>query len=110
MIHAVDTSFLVAAELASHSRHAAARQLLQSLHQAGDQFALAPQVLAEFVHIVTDPRRCTNPLMIDEALDRADDPLALFLTWTTYGSWLSGDERGWVEKPGCFREPDVASV
>ena len=23
------------------------------------------------------------------------DPLALFLTWTTYGTWLPGDERGW---------------
>ena len=36
-----------------------------------------------------------------------DDPLALFLTWTTYGSWLPGDERGWVEKPGRFREPNA---
>ena len=35
-----------------------------------------------------------------------DDPLAFFLTWTTYGTWLPGDERGWVEKPGQFREPD----
>ncbi|MDA1049536.1 MAG: hypothetical protein O3C40_03530 [Planctomycetota bacterium] len=32
-----------------------------------------------------------------------DDSLALFLTWTTYGSWLPGDERGWVEKPGRLR-------
>ena len=24
-----------------------------------------------------------------------DDPLAFFLTWTTYGTWLPGDERGW---------------
>lgn len=23
-------------------------------------------------------------------------PLAYLITWTTYGSWLSGDERGWV--------------
>jgi REP element-mobilizing transposase RayT len=35
-----------------------------------------------------------------------DDPLAFFLTWTTYGSWLPGDERGWVDKPGQFRAPD----
>ena len=35
------------------------------------------------------------------------DPLAFFLTWTTYGSWLPGDERGWAEKPGRFREPDT---
>jgi hypothetical protein len=24
------------------------------------------------------------------------DPLAYFLTWTTYGTWLPGDPRGWV--------------
>lgn len=30
------------------------------------------------------------------------EPLAYFLTWTTYGTWLPGDERGWVEdgEPG----------
>ena len=36
-----------------------------------------------------------------------DEPLAYFLTWTTYGSWLPGDERGWVEKPGEFLPPDA---
>ena len=25
------------------------------------------------------------------------DPLAYFITWVTYGTWLPGDERGWVE-------------
>ena len=34
------------------------------------------------------------------------DPLAFFLTWTTYGSWLPGDERGWVEKPGKVMAAD----
>ncbi|HQX51222.1 MAG TPA: hypothetical protein PLR25_15005 [Planctomycetaceae bacterium] len=24
------------------------------------------------------------------------DPLAFFLTWPTYGTWLPGDKRGWV--------------
>ena len=38
----------------------------------------------------------------------ADDPLAYFLTWTTYGTWLPGDERGWVAKPGQLREPSAA--
>jgi REP element-mobilizing transposase RayT len=30
------------------------------------------------------------------------DPLAFLLTWTTYGSWLHGDARGWVHsgQPG----------
>lgn len=35
-----------------------------------------------------------------------DDPLAYFLTRTAYGTWLPGDERGWVAKPGVFRLPD----
>jgi len=25
----------------------------------------------------------------------ADDAIAYFITWTTYGTWLPGDERGW---------------
>jgi REP element-mobilizing transposase RayT len=34
------------------------------------------------------------------------EPLAYFLTWTSYGTWLPGDERGWVAKPGAFRKPN----
>ena len=26
------------------------------------------------------------------------EPVAYFLTWTTYGTWLLGDERGWNRK------------
>ncbi len=26
-----------------------------------------------------------------------DDPIAYFLTWVSYGTWLPGDIRGWVE-------------
>jgi hypothetical protein len=36
-----------------------------------------------------------------------DEPLAYFLTWTTYGSWLPGDDRGWFAKPGEFRAADA---
>jgi hypothetical protein len=36
-----------------------------------------------------------------------EEPLAYFLTWTTYGTWLPGDERGWFAKPGQFRFPDA---
>ena len=27
-----------------------------------------------------------------------DEPLAYFLTWTTYGTWLPGDDRSWSRK------------
>lgn len=35
-----------------------------------------------------------------------EDPLAFFLTWVTYGTWLPGDERGWVEYQQGFQLPD----
>ncbi len=72
MIHGLDTSVLVATELASHARHSASRVLLQRLAQVGDNLALAPQVLAELVHVVTDPRRCEIPLTTPAALERAE--------------------------------------
>src|SRR5262249_42630637 len=34
----------------------------------------------------------------DGARVMSEDPLAYFLTWSTYGTWLPGDERGWVKK------------
>jgi hypothetical protein len=34
------------------------------------------------------------------------DPLAYFLTWTTYGTWLPGDERGWVKEGEGFQLPN----
>ena len=34
-------------------------------------------------------------------------PLAYFITWTTYGAWLPGDERGWLERGSAvIRPPD----
>lgn len=36
------------------------------------------------------------------------EPLAYFITWSTYGTWLPGDERGWVEFRHGWRLPDSA--
>jgi len=38
--------------------------------------------------------------------DFKPEPIAYFLTWTTYGSWLPGDGRGWSDKRGGMREPN----
>jgi predicted nucleic acid-binding protein len=62
MIHGLDTGFLVAAEVLEHTEHVAARGTLARLLAAGDLIAIAPQVLAEFIHVVTDPRRFAHPL------------------------------------------------
>jgi REP element-mobilizing transposase RayT len=35
-----------------------------------------------------------------------DDPIAFFFTWSTYGTWLPGDARGWTEYRHGFQLPD----
>ncbi len=72
MIHGLDTSFFVAVELASHPKHQASRALLARISGPGDNVALAPQVLAEFAHVITDFRRCVDPLDMPSALERAE--------------------------------------
>jgi hypothetical protein len=34
------------------------------------------------------------------------DPIGFFLTWVTYGTWLPGDARGWVEFRHGWKLPD----
>jgi predicted nucleic acid-binding protein len=72
MTHGIDTSFLVAVEVRSHAEHARARAQLQKLLKNRDRFALAPQVLAEFIHIVSDLRRFSAPLELEQAVKRAE--------------------------------------
>jgi len=98
MLRGVDTTFLVEADVAGHPRHRAARILLDRLLDNGDTLALAPQVLAEYVHVVTDPKRFQQPLTMRQALDRAQlwwdaqevvrvfpdaDSAQIFLQWMT---------------------------
>ena len=67
MIHGLDTGFLVAAEVGERAEHAGARTTLTQVLSAGDVIAIAPQILAEFIHVVTDPRRFTQPLDMNAA-------------------------------------------
>jgi len=62
----IDTSFIVAYEIAEHAKHAAARLFASERHAEG--FAVAAQVLTEFCHVVTDPRRFKRPLSMQEAV------------------------------------------
>ena len=72
MNHGIDTGFLVAAEVVEHPSHQDARAKLSDFVAAGDTFVLTPQVLAEFVHVVTDPKRFASPLSMDSARDVAE--------------------------------------
>lgn len=73
MIHGIDTGFLVAAEIVEHPDHVAARATLSCLLSGVDRIALTPQVLAEFIHVVTDSRRFKQPLEMIEARRLAQD-------------------------------------
>lgn len=67
MRYGVDTGFLVAAEMVEHQNHLSARNIITTAVKRGDQFALTPQVLSEFIHVVTDPKRFIAPLHMDAA-------------------------------------------
>jgi predicted nucleic acid-binding protein len=70
--HGIDTGFLVAAEVVEHPDHHAARTKLAGFVGAGDVLVIVPQVLAEFIHVVTDARLFKNPLDMDSARDLAE--------------------------------------
>src|SRR5215204_3555422 len=72
MDRGIDTTFLVQVEIKGHPRHAHAREQLGRMLDVGDRLALAPQVLAEFIHIVTDPKRFAEPLDVAAASTRAE--------------------------------------
>jgi|ERR1051326_8817265 predicted nucleic acid-binding protein len=72
MIHGLDTGFLVAAEMVQHAEHSAARQAMTRLRAASDEIAIAPQVLAEFMHVATDSRRFAQPLDVKTAAQIAE--------------------------------------
>jgi predicted nucleic acid-binding protein len=63
----MDTSFLVIVEMREHAEHLSARGILAQYLAAGDQVVIVPQVLTEFIHVVTDSRRFTQPLDITQA-------------------------------------------
>lgn len=93
----VDTSFLVALSVREHPSHGEAIDLFErTMRGRPASMALAPQVLTEFCHVITDPRRFERPLDMSEALELCEqwwnaeecrtvtveaDAGALFLTW-----------------------------
>ena len=68
----LDTTFLVQLEIQEATAHAAAREILRrEILQHDGAAALAPQVLSEFIHVVTDERRFERPLSMPQALGKA---------------------------------------
>jgi predicted nucleic acid-binding protein len=93
----VDTSYLVGLAVREHAAHGRCWSLFEAEIAGGTAtMAVAPQVLAEFCHVVTDPRRFERPLDMPAALELCEQwwnaqecrPVALdaevgslFLTW-----------------------------
>jgi predicted nucleic acid-binding protein len=97
VVKAIDTTFLIQLEVRESEGHERAHRFLRGgLLDSGHQLGLVPQVLEEFIHVCTDPRRFEQPLSMTEALDKADfwwrasevqqvlpssDAVALFVEW-----------------------------
>ncbi len=92
----IDTSFMVAFEDGDHPSHGEVRAFISRELAKKNTFALCPQVLSEFIHVVTDAKRFPNPMSVEEAISRSerlwntketrqvfpdDDATALFLHW-----------------------------
>lgn len=48
------------------------------------------------------------PVSPDPGSPTMVDPIAFFLTWPTYGTWLPGDRRGWVQYHHGWQLPSPA--
>jgi predicted nucleic acid-binding protein len=69
VILGIDTDVLVSWAMAGSSRHAAVRQFIdREIRERGGRLGLTPQVVHEFLHVVTDQRRFENPLPMSMAL------------------------------------------
>lgn len=70
----IDTDVLISWLVEASPRHGDARRLIESeIRERGGTLALTPQVVQEFLHVVTDPRRFTEPLSMPEAIQRIWD-------------------------------------
>lgn len=66
----LDTSFLVGLTIREHPAHAACLDLFETgIRGIQSSAAICAQVLGEFAHVVTDPRRFSEPLNMAEALE-----------------------------------------
>lgn len=94
----LDTTLLIEVELNETPEHKQARQWLHTTVAQRTRLAIAPQVLSEFIHVVTDPSRFGRPLSSQQAIERAEywwnaaevvqvvpttEAIALFLKWMT---------------------------
>ncbi len=64
----IDANVLVALAVAGHPHHARAVRAFEQILAAGEQIVLSVGVAAEFLHVVTDPRRIEPAREMPEAV------------------------------------------
>jgi predicted nucleic acid-binding protein len=68
----LDTTVLIAYEIEEALGHLNIRRHIETASKSGaENYALCPQVLQEFIHVATDPRRFEKPLSFADALQRS---------------------------------------
>lgn len=68
----LDTTVLIAHELKEVENHQKVREhIAKSARNSSEIYGLTPQVIHEFIHVVTDSRRFERPLSIPDAIHRA---------------------------------------
>jgi predicted nucleic acid-binding protein len=68
----LDTNVLVALASSTHPSHAQAVNVFEQRLADGDEIALGLLIAAEFLHVITDPKRVTPPLEMREAIEWLD--------------------------------------
>ena len=72
----LDCNILVQLAIADHPANAKTVMAVQAETQRGEKLVFPPLVATEFFHIVTDDRRFTPPLTLNEAIQWLEDFLA----------------------------------
>lgn len=74
MILALDTDVLVHWQMEGAGHHREVAWFVErQVRQLGSSLGVSPQVLHEFLHVVTDPRRFERPMTMAAAVRRARD-------------------------------------
>jgi len=91
----IDSNILVAHAIQEHPEHVQVRAHIITLLSAGHGLAITSGILAEFIHIVTDPKRFEQPLDMSDALDwgrfwsGAEEVTVVVPGVTAHAQWLS---------------------
>jgi len=66
----LDTSFLVGLTIREHPAHGACLELFEEhIRGKASSAAICAQIMGEFAHVITDPKRFSDPISMADALE-----------------------------------------